>query len=140
MTDESYVNCRYCGSKIPFFTSNCFRCGAPNSPEPLPWYTSMGQRLKSSLVSNTESVWADLLVNLMPIHFAFALYTFYLGVKLGLMGTLGFFAVLVSAFVILYILMYYPDWYKEGPEKRKNSGVIYFIVLLAYALVAIMLF
>lgn len=141
MDEFDFINCRYCGRKIHRNAPACENgCGAPNSPEPLPWYSTMGLRVKAALKSKQESVWADRLASLMPPHFLFALYTLYLGAKLGLMGTLGFFVVLISAFVLLFIVMYYPDWYKETPERRKNSGQMYFIFILLHALVVFFLF
>lgn len=134
------INCRWCGSLMLEFSSTCPKCGAPNTPEPLPWYKSIVQRGKSSIVSKTKSVWADRLVNFMPIHFLFSLYTFYLGAKIGLVGATGLFTIISSAFSILFVLMYYPDWYEEEPARRKDIGVMYFIFLMAHALVSYYLF
>jgi len=137
---DYFVDCRYCGCKIRQFAAACDHCGGPNTTEPLPWFTTMGFRVKAALKSKQESVWADRLASLMPLHFLFALYTLYLGAKLGLVGTLGFFAVLISALVTLFIVMYYPDWYKETPVSRKNSGQMYFIFIIIHALVVFFLF
>src|SRR5689334_7342084 len=71
--DENYVNCHYCGTKMSLYAPNCPNCGAPNTPDPLPWYTTLGLRFKASLRSKQESVWADRLASLMPIQFIISL-------------------------------------------------------------------
>lgn len=140
MEQQTHTNCRYCGSKFGFYDSNCPNCGAQNSPVPESWIKTIGLRFWASLKSKQESVWADRLAALMPLHFLIALYTFYLGLKLGLLGSLGFFTVLISAFVTLFILMYYPDWYKTQPEDRKDNGLMYFVLLLLHIVVIFFLF
>lgn len=137
---DDFHNCTYCGTRIPTNIPSCTRCGAANVLDPQPWATTMWLRFKSSLVSKQESVWADRLASLMPLHFIFALYTMYLGNQIGFEDTFGFFVILVSAFCLIFIGMYYPDWYKEIPEIRKNSGQMYMLFLVLHTIIIFNLF
>ena len=133
---EEHVNCLYCGIKMIADVAFCSRCGAPNHSEPLPWYLGFPNRIKTAFSAKTkDSVWADRLVSLMPIHFILALITLILAFTIG--TTPPRFVVISSVCSLLTILVFYPGWYKISPEKRKDDGVSYFIVLTAYILTTI---
>lgn len=131
MDDMQLVNCRYCGSKIPFAAPVCSQCGGPNEPEPAPWYLAFGVRLKAALAAKNESVWADRLAALMPLQFVFSAITLYLGLN----QPKGFLVALISVAVMLLALVYYPGWYKVPPEKRKEYGLVIFVVTLAQLII-----
>lgn len=131
-----HINCRYCARLISEVDPFCTGCGAPNSPEPLPWYSSMGLRIKSSLKSKADSVWADRLASLMPLHFVLALlqltYIIFFPPSIGVLTIIAGIAAFVS---LAFILVFYPDWYKSSTETRKENGIYYLLILVAYIII-----
>lgn len=124
--DNAQTNCRYCGNKILLTDPFCLQCGAPNEPEPKPWFISIGNRLKAAFSAKTESVWADRLAALMPFQFVVSAIVLYLSIK-----PLVILTAIISIATITSCLVYYPGWYKIVPEKRKAYGLVHFIVTLA---------
>lgn len=125
------INCRYCGRKIDLNDEACWRCGAPNIPEPPSWI----QRIKSSLVSKQRSVWADRLAGLMPLHLLAAIFQLCLVIFFPVAGSINFLAGLISAVSIIFYYVFYTDWYKADEELRKQYGVYYLILLIIFVIV-----
>lgn len=123
--ENTHINCRHCRSLVLMTDPFCPQCGAPNEPEPKPWYTSMGHRVKAAFGAKTESVWADRLASLMPLQFIFSGVTLYL--SLNPPTTI---VTTISIVAMASVLIYYPGWYKNLPEKRKGYGLVHFLISL----------
>lgn len=129
--ENTHINCRYCGSMILLTASFCPQCGAPNEPEPKPWFISIGNRLRAAFSAKTESVWADRLASLMPLQFIFSCITLYISLN----PPTTILVTIISIVALISILVYYPGWYKVAPEKRKEYGLIHFIISLFQLLI-----
>jgi len=125
--DQTHTNCRFCGTKILFDAPFCPQCGGPNEPEAAPWYSAFGSRIKSALKAKTESVWADRLASLMPFQFLFSAVALVIS-----LNTPKTALVTITSIVAMFsVLIYYPGWYKAAPEKRKEYGLVHFLITLA---------
>lgn len=130
--EDNLTNCPYCSARIHLSDRCCPQCGAPNTPEPEPWFKSMSTRIKAAFTAKTEHVWADRLASLMPIQFLLSLVGLYTSLTQRPSNTVG---VVVSIAGTLFILIFYPGWYKDAPEKRKNYGVAHFLITLVQIIV-----
>lgn len=128
---DTHTNCRYCRCKILLTASYCHQCGAPNEPEPTPWYLSMGKRIKAAFSAKTESVWADRLASLMPLQFILSCLALYLSLN----PPTAIIVTIISIVSLLSVLVYYPGWYKAPPEKRKEYGLVHFIITLVQLII-----
>ena len=127
------INCHYCNARISQDISTCSQCGAPNEPEPVPWHVAYGHRLKSALTSKTKAVWSDRLAALLPISFILAAISTFLTAKAGIADNTGnLLNLIISVSMMLCSLTYYPGWYEQDPEKRKDQGLILFLVTLLF--------
>lgn len=130
--EDNLTNCPYCSARINLTDPCCPQCGAPNAPKPEPWLKAMSTRFKAAFLAKTEHVWADRLASLMPIQFILSLIGLYVSLKHVPSNTVG---VIVSIMTTLFILIFYPGWYKDAPEKRKNYGVVHFLITLVQIIV-----
>lgn len=130
--EDNLTNCPYCSTRIRLTDRSCTQCGAPNSPDPEPWLKSMTTRFKAAFLAKTEHVWADRLASLMPIQFLLSLAGLYASLIRHPSNTVG---VIVSIMTAVFILIFYPGWYKDAPEKRKNYGVVHFLITLVQIIV-----
>lgn len=139
--DEEYVNCRYCDTKIARNAANCSQCGAPNSPEPLPWINTVVTRLKASVVKKS---WADLYASFMPLHFIIALATLIIAFAI----RPAVFEVFSANSLMMYFsilgmivpLSFYPNWYEAKSSERIDTGTVYFIFRIVYWIIIFVTF
>lgn len=128
--DEN-INCRYCGCMLSPVAPFCPQCGGPNEPEPRPWYLSIANRVKVAFAAKTEAVWADRLASLMPLQFILSCVTLYTSLK----EPTDLIVTIISIVALVSVLAYYPGWYKMTPEKRKDYGLVHFIITLAQLII-----
>ncbi|OGD74539.1 hypothetical protein A3A84_00285 [Candidatus Collierbacteria bacterium RIFCSPLOWO2_01_FULL_50_23] len=126
LMDEMHTNCRFCGTRIWLDAPFCPQCGGPNEPEAAPWYSAFGSRIQAALKAKTESVWADRLASLMPLQFLVSAVTLFISLNTP-KTTL---VMIISIIAMATVLVYYPGWYKNPPEKRKEFGLIHFLITI----------
>lgn len=129
MEEQNYIHCHYCNCLMDRFAQNCNHCGGPNTPEPLPWQDTILIRLRAAMITKRKSVWADRLAALMPLHFIINCYFLWQALSHHFLGNY-FFTTLTTAFCFIMILIYYPGWINESPEKRQSYGMMYFLTIL----------
>jgi hypothetical protein len=130
------VNCHFCNVLFSEDAPFCPQCGGPNEPDPIPWFKKATNRVKNAFLAKTESVWADRLASFMPLHFLASLGALiWIVTSVPDLGTTRLVAGIFTFAGMFACLVYYPDWYKNSPDSRKDYGLIYFLVLIAQAII-----